>query len=68
MYSAECYKSSPIFNAPKRHVEDEPEMHVLTHEELNEQIRPRRSADQTTRGLDAVDSGDDDRSTSYLLP
>ena len=32
-------KSSPIINAPKHNVEDEPEVHVLTQKEVNQQIR-----------------------------
>ena len=32
-------ESSPITNLRERNVEDEPEVHVLTQEELNAQIR-----------------------------
>ena len=49
-------ESSPLKNALERNVKDEHELCVLTSEE-----------DQTTRGIDSADSGDDDRSTSYLL-
>ena len=34
--NTEC---SPIMKAPERNVDDEPEVHVLTQEEVNEQIK-----------------------------
>ena len=39
MSASNSTESSPIVNALERHVEDEPEVHVLNQEEVNEQMR-----------------------------